>query len=590
MEGIFIIGKSKDLKSLSDNFVELPNPQEIKIHDWVISKLANSDFDKVVIELDENLILSLQIGYHIRLSLQELNRKSLIPILFISSLPLNTIVNTGEIYSHILSSRGTYFSEFEDIETLKKEVGLIEGLTEREYSTKFLKTIKILPDETTGRHSLANVWGAYAMDKAANTNALPADAEFKKELYFKYISAFNNLYKLKASSPNIVGKIAVGDPNFIQSERKRILLIDDEADNGWETVLRKVFKTTNDNDFVVIKEKVKDYEAFSDTSKKIIENNTFDLYLIDLRLNGLEEEDNLNTKEFSGMKVLNKIKSINEGNQVIIFTASNKVWNLKALLDAGADGYYMKESPEYNFTRNFSEQNYEKFKEDVHRCFERCYLRDIFKKTEILKKGKLSFKSADTLKFNDLNNLKLTIIQNLDSAFSLAQNNTTIEYALFNYLQILESYCNFFTYSDEKKAIVYKCYSDKKKRKNEIVVFEKVDKVINSRYKYVKDYYPFQKKKTDEKDKQFVNYLHEKTNYKDDELKFSFALKLAAVLNEQLGSLSELPKLMEIIYIRNNKIAHLGQNFDDSKRKILKEDVKTVFNTINNLLINKSFL
>jgi DNA-binding NarL/FixJ family response regulator len=32
-----------------------------------------------------------------------------------------------------------------------------------------------------------------------------------------------------------------------------------------------------------------------------------------------------------------------------MFTASNKAWNMKALLDAGADGYYIKESPENIF-------------------------------------------------------------------------------------------------------------------------------------------------------------------------------------------------------------------------------------------------
>lgn len=541
MEGIFIIGKSKDLKSLSDNFVELPNPQKIKIHDWVISKLANSDFDKVVIELDENLILSLQIGYHIRLSLQELNRKSLIPILFISSLPLNTIVNTGEIYSHILSSRGTYFSEFEDIETLKKEVGLIEGLTEREYSTKFLKTIKILPDETTGRHSLANVWGAYAMDKAANTNALPADAEFKKELYFKYISAFNNLYKLKASSPNIVGKIAVGDPNFIQSERKRILLIDDEADNGWETVLRKVFKTTNDNDFVVIKEKVKDYEAFSDTSKKIIENNTFDLYLIDLRLNGLEEEDNLNTKEFSGMKVLNKIKSINEGNQVIIFTASNKVWNLKALLDARADGYYMKESPEYNFTRNFSEQNYEKFKEDVHRCFERCYLRDIYK----------IWKSA----VEENKNQKDKFIQESNSMLDIAWSLVKQELLDFGYLtlfQIIELYANR-KYNHKDNSIELegkKCYMIIEENETWKLTFNKDS--INGNY-------------FSSGEEQNTRQVRPLTNLFKASCLFKFIYKKDDNFLKIFGNLNDL----------RNKIAHEG-----SKGKANSENIKKVLEII----------
>lgn len=159
---------------------------------------------------------------------------------------------------------------------------------------------------------------------------------------------------------------------------KRVLLIDDEADKGWEAVLRKVFKTSTCEDFIVINEKVRDYEALSTTSKRILEKKDFDLYLVDLRLNGLEEDDTIITEAFSGMRVMQKIKSLNQGNQVIIFTASNKAWNLKALLDAGADGYYMKESPEYNFSISISEQNYRAFKRNAEKCFTKNYLREVY--------------------------------------------------------------------------------------------------------------------------------------------------------------------------------------------------------------------
>jgi CheY-like chemotaxis protein len=155
-------------------------------------------------------------------------------------------------------------------------------------------------------------------------------------------------------------------------------LIDDEADKGWELLLKKVFQTSTPEDFVVISEKVTDFDALSLTNKEIIENQKFDLYLIDLRLNGLAEENILKTSEFSGMKMLQKIKGINPGNQVIIFTASNKVWNLKALLDAGADGYYLKESPEYNFSNELSKQNYQQFKKNIKDCFERDYIRGLY--------------------------------------------------------------------------------------------------------------------------------------------------------------------------------------------------------------------
>jgi len=432
MEKIFIIGKNVVLIDLKANTTQLPTLEnEEQIHDWVINKFKNSDFEKVIIEIGENPILSLQIGYHIRLSMNELNIKSLMPILFVSNLSLDFIIYNCHLYSHILSTKGVYFTELGNIETLKAEVDLIEALSDSEYLTRFLKIINILPDETIGRHSLANIWGAYSMDKAANTNALPADAKFKKTLYFKYISAFNNLDKLKSTSLKIIGAISVGNADVIDAKDKRILLIDDEADKGWETVLRKVFKVSGSGYLTVIKEKVSDFDSFSSDNKKIIEENNFDLYLVDLRLNGLEEEENLNPEDFSGMKVLKKIKSLNQGNQAIIFTASNKAWNLEALLDARADGYYIKESPEYNFSRTFSEQNYKNFKSNVQKCFERIYLRDIY---EI-------WKSAIEVNKNQVN----VFTQESNSMLDIAWNLIQQEHLDFGYLtlfQIIELYAN----------------------------------------------------------------------------------------------------------------------------------------------------
>src|SRR5690554_581380 len=343
MEKTYILGNSTYLEQLGGTFIEIPILiNDVEIHNWVIDLFRNNEIDKVVIEIEKEPILPFQIGYHIRLSIENIKERVLIPILYLSKLSLNSIILQTEIHSQILATKGVVFSEF-DLELNKLEIEHLIGLNESDYLTKFLKIIHIQPDETIGRHSLANIWGAYVMDKASNANILPEDSEFKKKLYFKYISAFNNIDKLKPSR-YVLGNIKVGDVNKIKAEGKRILLIDDEASKGWETVLRKIFKTSSREDFVVINEKVKGFEELSETSKRIIETEKFDLFLIDLRLNGLDEDENLKPEAFSGMKVLKKIKSINEGNQVIVFTASNKVWNLKALLDAGADDYYMKES------------------------------------------------------------------------------------------------------------------------------------------------------------------------------------------------------------------------------------------------------
>ncbi len=380
MEKIFILGNSNTAKESGFNFIEIPNlTNDYEIHNWLISIFNKNEIDKLIIEIPNDSILSLKIGLHIRLSIEYLKEKALLPILFASISSLKSIMIDTKIWSQILATKGIGFSDFDKMGI---EISANNGILIDEYKMGFLNIIKILPDEVTGRHSLANVWGAHSMDKAANANALFGNNNFEKDktkLYFKYISALN--YDRSKHNPpllKIIDKIPVGNPNKINATNKKVLLIDDEADKGWEIVLRKVFKTSATEDFVVIKEKVNDYNNLSVESKNLIENTPFDLYLIDLRLNGIEEDKTLKPEDFSGMKVLQKIKSLNQGYQAIIFTASNKVWNLKALLDAGADGYYMKESPEFGFSNEFSEQNYLRFKEDVKNCFERNFLKTLY--------------------------------------------------------------------------------------------------------------------------------------------------------------------------------------------------------------------
>ena len=80
-----------------------------------------------------------------------------------------------------------------------------------------------------------------------------------------------------------------------------------------------------------------------------------------------------------------RIKEINQGNQVIIFTASNKTWNLKSLLEYGADGYYLKESPEFNITLEQTIRNIRDFQLQVKGCLNRSeYLRRLYSLTNEL--------------------------------------------------------------------------------------------------------------------------------------------------------------------------------------------------------------
>ena len=130
------------------------------------------------------------------------------------------------------------------------------------------------------------------------------------------------------------------------------------------------------------------------------------------------------------MKILKQIKKAQKGVQVIMFTASNKAWNLKALLDEGADGYYIKESPEYKFSLGFSLANYDALRKNISDCLKRSYLREIDNQIKTIKKD---FNKTH----GNTTNFKNSIIRQLELSFELL-NAGRFEYAFITLYQIIE--------------------------------------------------------------------------------------------------------------------------------------------------------
>ena len=81
------------------------------------------------------------------------------------------------------------------------------------------------------------------------------------------------------------------------------------------------------------------------------------MVILDFRLNTSDFESN-DSEEITSIKLIRKIKDLNPGIQVIIFSATSKVWNLQAMQDAGADAFIFKENGEniYKTLTNFVRQ------------------------------------------------------------------------------------------------------------------------------------------------------------------------------------------------------------------------------------------
>jgi CheY-like chemotaxis protein len=622
MDGIYIIDDKLniDIQQLTYQKIEYSKKKEASAFDKYVINLfeIHPSIQKLIIpvnlgETSNKKLNGLTLGLHIRLN-NHIGSKKLIPLIFVGDEDLEELLllTTNNLNNpvYLLATKGcVYCNKLSNLDDFVQNENGVEM-----YEKDVLNHLKLIqPEENGGKHSLANIWGALRLDEVLNLKAIK-DESLKnrtKELYFKYLRAFHennqNTNETEMDPFTYEGKDKEGKMVIKQSsipctyekkdetdniviKQRKILYIDDEADKGWNDVLKAIFK---DAYFQHIDFKNKTFEEAEKEATKRATKEDWDLILLDLRLNPSDEDTGdklIKTEDYSGAKILKAIKDHNAGIQVIMLTASNKAWNMKKLLDLGADGYYIKESPEFNFSPAFTIESYEDFKKQVQGCFERGFLREIFVKTRNLK-GKLeSTKSKPPESFK-------TFIQDsrlkLDHTFyllTLKNTQRTMEFALFNYFQILEDYAKLFTFPNDTEGtvIAYKAISDIKNRINPHKIYWKdkdkkyKDKEVETHYALTWDWYDFMKRK-DENDKTITN-IEFKDNPLVQETILSVSLKLAVILNIQLSDMLSIGQLNELIYIRNNTIVHSGLNFDKGKRKVEIEDIKLIFKLIYKLV------
>jgi CheY-like chemotaxis protein len=157
------------------------------------------------------------------------------------------------------------------------------------------------------------------------------------------------------------------------------------------------------------------------------QHNEIDCFLLDLRLH---EDDFSLSKDLTGHLVSRKIKELNKGNQIIVFTASNKIWNLKEEINKiGASAYILKESPDLNYNELDSLNLYKEFVSSLKQACYLSYLKNIYTKLSQIKCYLYAINSFEE-KTNE-------IITNIDIAFDLLmQSHEKSEYKTYAYLQL----------------------------------------------------------------------------------------------------------------------------------------------------------
>lgn len=347
-----------------------------KLHD-LITETFTKKIKVLYLDTDLNPSLCMCLAMHIRLTFSLPDNSYLCPIVFISDNNLSDLIKKSE-YAQIFMTQNIFLQKrganTSDID--------YQDLSEEQYMESFLDRI-VIPAPKGSNHSIANQWGASRLysiltGRDVDEGDFSAFFDVNKELYYKYI-------KRKISTQVETKSVATDCFKLKNAAGKHILLIDDQAHHGWNKVLEMMFSMSH---IEVINERIRDYSDFSVRAKELIENKDWDLILLDLRLAGIEEDAEVDTTKMSGYSVLKKIKELNRGNQIIILTASNKVWNLKTLLHSeyAANGYFLKESPEYEFPNSLSIANLMSFKKEIEKCFERSYLKNTWRLISRLEK------------------------------------------------------------------------------------------------------------------------------------------------------------------------------------------------------------
>lgn len=303
MQGVYIFSDFKPFSKEIIRQLGIPENQVISnqtfekennYHDWLMEVFKNREVQIVLIPLNLNtndpINDGLKIALHIRLNYELPVIERIVPIIFLSDFTLDVIIRKNDFDldinpQNLLFTKGVFLSSF-DLDQIKNLLHKVETCSENEYHVRILHKLRITQRASEGKHSISNSWGCFKLSQVTgmrdeiykNENV----AEHLKTLYAKYLICYNDTYtndKLIDLSP-------------IKCNGKKILFIDDQAEDGWSILMKNIFKNAG-NDFLAIdSSKYKnnetklfhDFEGFYSECKQQI-GKDWDLIILDLRLN-----------------------------------------------------------------------------------------------------------------------------------------------------------------------------------------------------------------------------------------------------------------------------------------------------------------
>ena len=175
------------------------------------------------------------------------------------------------------------------------------------------------------------------------------------------------------------------------------------------------------------------------------------MVILDLRLHP-NDFNSTDISVITGYKLLNAIKDYNRGIQVLMFSATNKIWNLQALQKSEVDGFIIKEAPENSIDNNFTKQSVLQLIKNLSNSTKNTYRKKIWDKIQIEKEhiAKLRRKKRISLEYEKAVTVLLTMIEDALFSKDLKYAYAT---AFMNLFRIIEATANEWI---NKEAIIEK--------------------------------------------------------------------------------------------------------------------------------------
>lgn len=407
----------KKLFSMAKEVVVFEEVTDDDFSSMVKTKLNLEKYKSIYLPISFGQILSdfngLRMATHIRCT-STINQ--LTPIYIYSFVDLSYVLDNE--YMSILKTKNVFFIDYTSPSFKSSLDQEIAPFSIDKLPSEIARLKLNVPKDYYDSHSIANEWAIY---RWANTLNYSNDRIYKlikkidDNLYFKYLKT---IYPI-----NDIDNVSEEHLKFNLINPLRILYIDDEFFKGWADIFGHVFKTINNNSYDYLDCNFKNLSREEIVEKTLVKIKSYnpDIVLLDFRLHSKDFNEKL-IENITGLQVLRTIKAYNPGIQVIMISATNKIWNYQEMLKNGVDGFIIKESFENNFDPNLTVNTITKLIDEIHYLSNRTFLKNIWLEFEILKQldknfqididisWKLLYDSINTEKYLNYAYLQLFLI------------------------------------------------------------------------------------------------------------------------------------------------------------------------------------